>query len=205
MKSLSTDYISGRTLSGDIFDNLTVGDLTVSGKLDANIEDLESDITLSSISGVGLGLVPFGNSDGSLGTSGIFNYSSQRLTVSNLDLTSTTETTAIGVGALTIAGGVGIAKSLRIGGNCVLSGILVSSAGIFSSTVDASSSITGALVVNGGVGIAKSLFVGGCVVFSNISTTSRDALVSPANGSVIYNSTTHKLQVRANGIWVDLH
>ena len=205
MKSLSTDYIFGRTLSGDIFDNLTVGDLTVSGTLSADITELaKGNVPLSSISGAQIGLIPFGSGDG-LSTSGIFNYSSQRLTVANIELTSETETTAIGVGCLKIAGGVSIAKSLRIGRNVVLSGILVSSAGIVGSTVDASSSITGSLQVAGGVGIAKSLFVGGCLVFSNISTTSRDALVSPVNGSVIYNSTTHKLQVRANGTWVDLH
>ena len=35
--------------------------------------------------------------------------------------------------------------------------------------------------------------------------TQRDAIGSPANGLVLYNTTTDKLQVRAAGAWVDLH
>jgi len=35
--------------------------------------------------------------------------------------------------------------------------------------------------------------------------TQRDAISSPANGLMIYNTTTDKLQVRAAGAWVDLH
>jgi len=40
--------------------------------------------------------------------------------------------------------------------------------------------------------------------FPEFTTTERDAM-SPQNGWVLYNSTTNKLQVRANGSWVDLH
>jgi hypothetical protein len=35
--------------------------------------------------------------------------------------------------------------------------------------------------------------------------TQRDAISSPPNGLMLYNSTTDKLQVRAAGAWVDLH
>jgi hypothetical protein len=35
--------------------------------------------------------------------------------------------------------------------------------------------------------------------------TQRDAISSPPNGLMLYNSTTNKLQVRAAGAWVDLH
>lgn len=35
--------------------------------------------------------------------------------------------------------------------------------------------------------------------------TQRDAISSPANGLILYNTTTNKLQVRAAGAWVDLH
>ena len=38
-----------------------------------------------------------------------------------------------------------------------------------------------------------------------MTTTERDALSSVANGVILYNSSTNKLQVRANGSWVDLH
>ena len=61
--------------------------------------------------------------------------------VSILDTTATVSTTS---GALIIAGGVGIMKSLRIG-----------------STTETTSTSSGALIVSGGVGIAKALNVGG--------------------------------------------
>ena len=38
-----------------------------------------------------------------------------------------------------------------------------------------------------------------------MTTTQRDAISSPTNGLVLYNTTTNKLQVRAAGAWVDLH
>jgi hypothetical protein len=40
--------------------------------------------------------------------------------------------------------------------------------------------------------------------FYNCTTTVRDAIAA-SNGYVIYNTTTNKLQVYANGTWVDLH
>jgi hypothetical protein len=43
------------------------------------------------------------------------------------------------------------------------------------------------------------------VLFPRMTTTQRDAISSAANGLVIYNSSTDKLQVRAAGAWVDLH
>jgi hypothetical protein len=38
-----------------------------------------------------------------------------------------------------------------------------------------------------------------------MTTTQRDAIGSPPNGLMLYNTTTNKLQVRAGGAWVDLH
>jgi hypothetical protein len=38
-----------------------------------------------------------------------------------------------------------------------------------------------------------------------MTTTQRDAIGSPPNGLMLYNTTTDKLQVRAGGAWVDLH
>lgn len=34
-----------------------------------------------------------------------------------------------------------------------------------------------------------------------MTTTQRDAIASPADGLIIYNTTTHKLNVRENGVW----
>jgi hypothetical protein len=38
-----------------------------------------------------------------------------------------------------------------------------------------------------------------------MTTTQRDAISTPPDGLMLYNSTTNKLQVRAAGAWVDLH
>ena len=43
------------------------------------------------------------------------------------------------------------------------------------------------------------------VQFPSYTTTERGTLHNIANGMVLYNTTDHKLQVRANGSWVDLH
>ncbi len=43
------------------------------------------------------------------------------------------------------------------------------------------------------------------VQFPSYTTTERGTLHNIQNGMVLYNGTTHKLQVRANGAWVDLH
>ena len=45
----------------------------------------------------------------------------------------------------------------------------------------------------------------GGILFPRMTGTQRDAIGSPANGLVLYNTTTNKLQVRAAGAWVDLH
>lgn len=45
----------------------------------------------------------------------------------------------------------------------------------------------------------------GGILFPRMTTTQRDAISTPPDGLVVYNSTTNKLQVRAAGAWVDLH
>lgn len=52
------------------------------------------------------------------------------------------------------------------------------------------------------VGWSKMVWGG---VLPTLTTTERNALSSPTNGMLIYNSTTHKAQIRSNGSWVDLH
>ena len=43
------------------------------------------------------------------------------------------------------------------------------------------------------------------ILFPRMTTTQRNAIATPADGLVIYNTTDNKLQVRADGAWVDLH
>jgi hypothetical protein len=43
------------------------------------------------------------------------------------------------------------------------------------------------------------------VLFPRMTTAQRNAITTPADGLVIYNTTDNKLQVRAAGAWVDLH
>ena len=45
----------------------------------------------------------------------------------------------------------------------------------------------------------------GGLLFPRMTTTQRDAIASPPDGLVLYNTTAAKLQVRAAGAWVDLH
>jgi hypothetical protein len=52
---------------------------------------------------------------------------------------------------------------------------------------------------NKGFGDLQAMFPNG--LFPQYTTTQRDALVSPAEGTVIYNITTHKLNVRVAAAW----
>jgi hypothetical protein len=92
-----------------------------------------------------------------------------QLTLSTLVSDATTDSTSISTGAVTTAGGVGIAKNLTMGG-------------IFSNTnvTQSTSTATGSLVTAGGAGIAKNLFVGGTLNATGAATLSNALSVSGA-------------------------
>lgn len=64
--------------------------------------------------------------------------------------------------------------------------------------------VIGATFINASAKLEVASTTGG-ILFPRMTSTQRDAISSPTNGLVIYNSTTDKLQVRAAGAWVDLH
>jgi hypothetical protein len=85
---------------------------------------------------------------------------SNQIVVSDITDSSSTPT-----GALTVAGGVGVAKNLSVGGSLgVASGVT------FTNSTDSSSTTTGALVVSGGVGVAKNLSVGGSLSVASVAS-----------------------------------
>lgn len=45
----------------------------------------------------------------------------------------------------------------------------------------------------------------GGVIMPRMTTAQRNAIVSPTDGEIIYNTSTHKFQGRADGSWEDLH
>lgn len=136
----------------------------------------------------------------------------------------------VGIGTIT-PGSYG--KLSVAGSGTVLSQIVSDNTGegqlIFNSVVAGRITVTGAFPLilqtnnvermrvtgEGNVGIATSTpnasaildvsSTTGGVLFPRLTTTQRDAISSPANGLVLYNTTTDKLQVRAAGSWVDLH
>ena len=91
----------------------------------------------------------------------------------NVVFTNTTDSTSVSTGGVVIDGGLGIAKSVYIGG-----------VGNFISTTVSSSPTTGAVVVAGGVGIAGNLNVGGLTNLGNgtNSTSSTSGAVTVNGG-----------------------
>ena len=117
----------------------------------------------------------------------------------DVKITDTTESTSTTTGALTVSGGVGIVKTLRVGGNInVSSGNINLTTGVlnignffsggtsrFNSTTQSTSKDTGALVVEGGVGIEKNLNVGGTLNVANTTqSTSKDTGALVVEGGI---------------------
>lgn len=100
----------------------------------------------------------------------------------SMAVTNTTDATNSGNGVLTVAGGVGIAKSafvglnLQVGGTTTLVGNVISQ-----SNTNATSATSAATTFAGGVGIAKKLYVGEDVVVTGNLTV---------NGSLVATTIT---------------
>jgi hypothetical protein len=77
----------------------------------------------------------------------------------------TTESTGTGSGAVTVAGGVGIAKQLYVGG----------ATSKFTATTESTSTTTGTVVVGGGLGVGDDIYVGNDIVGAGYLTSKLDA------------------------------
>ena len=84
---------------------------------------------------------------------------------------NTTESTTTGTGAVVVAGGVGIAKQLIVGGDTSK----------FTATTTSTSKTTGAVVVTGGVGVGENLNVGGNATITGSLTVASDGAPSAVN------------------------
>jgi len=112
-------------------------------------------------------------------------------TSNQIVVSDTTDSSSTPTGALTVAGGVGVAKNLSVGGSLgVASGVT------FTNSTDSSSTTTGALVVSGGVGVAKKLWVGGTInaigglTASGATFTGLITLAGATSSAVISCATT---------------
>ena len=90
-------------------------------------------------------------------------YLNENLYVSGItNITSTETSTSTSIGSLIVAGGVGIAKQLYVGGNTEITGTFNSGSGIITTlsitdTTESISTSMGSLIVAGGVGIGKGI------------------------------------------------
>ena len=95
----------------------------------------------------------------------------------DLTLPRTTASTSATSGALQVAGGVGIAKELNVGGTTTLTG-----AATISNTTASTSTTTGALVVRGGIGVAGKVTIGGTLEIDGGTPGLGKVLTSDAGG-----------------------
>jgi hypothetical protein len=88
---------------------------------------------------------------------------------SSVSFSNTTDSTSTSTGSVVVLGGIGIAKSMYLGGQ-----------GMFVNTTASTSVTTGAVVISGGIGISAGAFVGGMLTVTNTTDSS-----SVTTGSVV--------------------
>jgi len=201
-------------------DNVTIGANTPRTGVFTNLEVLNQEFITSSTDststttgalvvtgGVGIGknLTVGGNLSlsgaGGQATGNIAagNISATNLTVSGESIfTTSTNSTSTTTGALIIAGGVGIAQDLVLGGNLVFSGqgnaLVVQSLKVTTST-NSTSTTTGGVIVTGGVGIGKDVWIGGQLHFTG---NGGDLSLS----TLVVNSTTNSTSTTTGAVIV---
>ena len=162
----SCTIAAGGTSDVDVFAgslSLAAGTSTVAGRAAGDVNIRAGDCLSTSLYG---GSVSIQAGDGGSGAGSINIGSAASAAVTRLNCT--TDSVSSTTGALVLAGGVGVAKSIIAGGNIVSGGQVIGSAngcylpGIIQcvSTTDTTSTSTGALVVSGGCAVARRLNVG---------------------------------------------
>ncbi len=115
-------------------------------------------------------------------------------------ISNATQSSHAGNGALSVDGGVGIARRLNVGEATTLSSTLdVAGVTNISNTAQANDINSGALIVDGGVGIAKNLHVGGSANFAGETTFSGSLQINDDTEST---NTTNGAMVIAGGVGI---
>jgi hypothetical protein len=130
--------------------------------------------------------------DGNNGTAP-FVYNPGALSVGNFAFSNTTVSTSSTTGALTLAGGLGVAGAACVGGILNIAGV-----GTFSSGTASTSTSTGAVVISGtgGMGIGGALHLGGILTgssyFTFVCAAGNNCIISgsSSNASLMLNAST---------------
>jgi hypothetical protein len=123
-------------------------------------------------------------------TTGALNVNTTVTTGGVVSINNTDESTTIGTGALVVAGGVSIAKDLRIADDLfVTDDVRIDGDILVSDTTESTSITTGAITTLGGAGISKNLYVGGKGEFG-VTLNVRDSSPSGVPAISIFNDAS---------------
>jgi hypothetical protein len=189
------------TLGGDltVSDLITTVDINVSGSA-----TISGTVVAGSFSGDGSNLTGLATTEtvraDTLTVAGVSTFTGA------VDSNATTDSTSSTTGAITAAGGVGIAKDLfvgdaidvtkdlKVGAAATITGALTGSTGTFSgavnidATTDSTSATTGALIVDGGLGVAKNVYIGaglsvaGTLTYEDVTNVDSVGLITAKSG-----------------------
>ena len=113
-----------------------------------------------------------------VGVGGLIAQTSGITSSGAIRVTSTTDSTSTGSGAVIVSGGLGVAKALYAAGITSTAAIRVTD------STDSTSTLTGALTVTGGLGVGKALYAVGVTSSGAIRVTDSTASTSTLTGAL---------------------